>query len=165
MTPAQDTAIGTTGTAPIVVAAVAGMIFGAGLFISGMVDANKVLNFLDIAAIESGGWDPSLAFVMGAGLFVSVIGQWMSKGRAAPRRAPLFHHPARVRIDGPLVGGAAVFGVGWGLSGICPGPALANLALVPTQILAFVVAMGAGSYLGYRVLSGRPLWTSKDLMP
>jgi uncharacterized protein len=125
----------------------AGLLFGAGLAISGMHDPAKVLGFLDIAAIVSGGWDPSLAFVMAGGLAVTLPAFWYARRRAAPVAAPAFQAPTATAIDRRLMLGAAVFGVGWGLVGFCPGPALAALAFGATGTILFVLAMMAGMLL------------------
>jgi len=125
----------------------AGLLFGAGLAISGMHDPAKVLGFLDIAAIVSGGWDPSLAFVMAGGLAVTLPAFWYARRRAAPVAAPAFQAPTATAIDRRLMLGAAVFGVGWGLVGYCPGPALAALAFGATGTILFVLAMMAGMLL------------------
>jgi len=120
-----------------------GLIFGAGLLISGMVQPTKVLGFLDIL----GAWDPSLAVVMAAALAVSVPGFMLVNQRAQPWLAGQFSWPTRTEIDLPLVTGAALFGVGWGLVGLCPGPALESLATLSPGVIVFVVAMAAGMAL------------------
>jgi uncharacterized protein len=122
---------------------VCGLVFGAGLLISGMVQPTKVLGFLDIF----GAWDPSLAVVMAAALVVSVPGFMLANGRARPLLATKNFWPARRDIDRPLVVGAALFGVGWGLVGLCPGPALESLATLSPGILVFVAAMAGGMAL------------------
>jgi uncharacterized membrane protein YedE/YeeE len=122
---------------------VCGLIFGAGLLISGMVQPAKVLGFLDIF----GAWDPSLAVVMAAALAVSVPGFMLANQRPRPWLARQFFWPAKSEIDLPLVAGAALFGVGWGLVGLCPGPALESLATLSPGVIAFVVAMAAGMAL------------------
>jgi hypothetical protein len=136
-------------------AAVCGLLFGAGLYVSQMVDPLKVLRFLDFGAIPSGGWDPSLAFVMGGGLVVMFIAVRLVRGRAAPLFDREFHGPDYNRIDTPLIAGAALFGIGWGMCGICPGPAIALIAFLPDNLWIFLVAMLAGSYLGSFVMRGR----------
>src|SRR5580765_7352601 len=109
----------------IVAPLICGLIFGAGLLISGMVQPTKVLGFLDIF----GGWDPSLAVVMAAALAVSVPGFVLVNGRSRPLLATgSFFWPTKRDIDSPLIVGAALFGIGWGLVGLCPGPALESLA-------------------------------------
>jgi len=130
-----------------------GFIFGCGLFISGMMRPDKVLGFLDVFAIPSGKWDPSLAVVMAAALAVTGLGYALAR-----RRAPLFESqnqwPTQTVIDRPLVVGSALFGIGWGLVGLCPGPAIENLATLSWPVLVFVVAMAAGM-VAYRLWEGR----------
>jgi uncharacterized membrane protein YedE/YeeE len=116
---------------------VAGGLFGAGLLISQMTNPDKVLSFLDIF----GDWDPSLAFVMGAALLVTLIGYRFVLRRSAPLFEGQFRLPTRTDIDGRLIGGAALFGAGWGLAGLCPGPAMASLSFGGLSVLVFVIAM------------------------
>jgi hypothetical protein len=125
-----------------------GLIFGAGLLISGMTQPEKVLGFLDIF----GEWDATLAFVMAGAVAVAAIGFTLARRRAAPILAPKYFWPERNDIDAPLVIGAILFGIGWGLVGICPGPALVNLAGLSQPILVFVAAMALGmlAYERYR---------------
>jgi uncharacterized protein len=130
------------------VAAASGLLFGAGLYISQMVDPLKVLRFLDVTAIPTGGWDPSLAFVIVPAIVVMFIAVRLSGGMARPVFNGKFHLPDFTRVDAPLVVGAALFGVGWGMSGICPGPAIALLAFVPQNLIVFLIAMFAGSFAG-----------------
>jgi hypothetical protein len=125
----------------------AGLLFGAGLAVSGMHDPAKVLGFLDIAAIASGGWDPSLAFVMAGGLAVTLPAFWYARHRRAPVAAPAFQTPTATAIDKRLMLGALLFGAGWGLVGYCPGPALAALAFGATGTIVFVLAMIVGMTL------------------
>lgn len=129
-------------------AALSGLLFGAGLYVSQMVDPLKVLRFLDFTAIPSGGWDPSLAFVIVPAILVMFIAVRMGRRRSAPLFDREFHEPEYKRIDTRLVGGAALFGVGWGMSGICPGPAIALIAFPPDGIWLFLAALIAGSYAG-----------------
>ena len=117
-----------------------GLVFGAGLLISGMLQPAKVLAFLDIF----GAWDPSLAVVMAAALAVSVPGFWLADRSARPWFAGQYFRPGKSGVDLPLVTGAALFGIGWGLVGLCPGPALESLATLSPGIIVFVVAMAAG---------------------
>jgi uncharacterized membrane protein YedE/YeeE len=119
---------------------VCGLVFGAGLLISGMVQTTKVLGFLDIF----GDWDPSLAVVMGAALAVSTPGFFLVRRRARPLFAAQNIWPTKMSIDRPLVVGSALFGIGWGLVGLCPGPALENLATLSPTVIVFVLAMAAG---------------------
>jgi uncharacterized protein len=121
-------------------ALLSGLIFGAGLVISGMTQPAKVLGFLDIFGV----WDPTLAFVMGGALAVALPGFWLARGRERPLLAKQFRWPTRKDIDAPLVVGAVLFGIGWGLVGLCPGPAITNLATFMPQIFLFVVAMAVG---------------------
>jgi uncharacterized membrane protein YedE/YeeE len=128
----------------LLVALISGAIFGSGLYVSQMVDPMKVLRFLDFTAIAQGGWDPSLALVMGSALAVMFVAVRLGNGTVFPL-FDRYHLPTLSAIDARLVGGSALFGVGWGMSGLCPGPALAALALMPENIIVFVVAMVAGS--------------------
>lgn len=120
-----------------------GLVFGAGLMISGMAQPAKVLNFLDIA----GSWDASLLFVMAAALAVSSLGYVLARRRAQPLFAAQSLWPASSVIDPALIYGAVVFGVGWGLVGLCPGPALVGLATLSPPLIVFVLAMLAGMAL------------------
>jgi uncharacterized protein len=124
----------------IIASLLCGLIFGAGLLISGMVQPTKVLGFLDIF----GAWDPSLAVVMAAALAVAVPGFRLADRGARPWFAGEYFRPGKSGIDLPLVAGAAMFGVGWGLVGLCPGPALEGLATLSPGVIVFVVAMAAG---------------------
>jgi uncharacterized membrane protein YedE/YeeE len=118
----------------------AGLIFGGGLCLSGMIQQSKVLGFLDLA----GRWDPSLAFVMAGAIAVGVVAFWIAGKRTATLLGNAFDVPTRRDIDWRLVTGSLIFGVGWGLAGICPGPAIALLAFGSSQAVIFVVAMLAG---------------------
>ena len=119
---------------------VAGSLFGLGLTVSRMIDPVKVLGFLDV----TGDWDPSLALVMAGALTVMTVAYRLVARRAAPLFADSFHLPTRRDIDGRIVGGAVLFGVGWGLVGLCPGPAISGLALGRYEVALFVPAMLAG---------------------
>jgi uncharacterized protein len=123
---------------------ICGFVFGWGLFISGMIRPDKVLGFLDVFAIPSGNWDPSLAVVMAAALVVTGIGYALSR-----QRVPVFESqnqwPTQSAIDRPLVVGSILFGIGWGLVGLCPGPAIANLASLSPGVVVFIVAMAVGT--------------------
>lgn len=119
----------------------AGVLFGLGMVISGMTDPNKVIGFLDIA----GNWDPSLMFVMGGALAVFMPGYFLLvKKQAKPLNAEKFCLATQKSMDRRLLAGAATFGIGWGLVGICPGPAVASLSLGNLQIVIFFVAMMVG---------------------
>ena len=127
----------------IVHAVIAGALFGLGLAVSGMTHPDKVLNFLDVA----GQWDPSLALVMGAALAVAVPGfAWLRRRGCTIAGQPL-PAPPEATIDRRLIVGSALFGVGWGLAGICPGPALALLALDGVSAVIFFAALVAGMAL------------------
>ncbi len=124
-------------------AGAAGLVFGIGLWVSGMADPRKVIGFLDV----TGAWDASLAFVMGGAVVATLAGFRIVKQRAKPLFDERFHLPTRKDIDLPLVAGAAVFGMGWGIAGYCPGPALTALATLSAEALVFVAAMVAGGLL------------------
>ena len=124
-------------------ALVAGLLFGTGLALSGMLDPVRVLGFLDVA----GAWDPSLAFVLGGAVSVSAVGTVLARRMKTPVLACSFDVPTDRRIDVRLVVGSALFGIGWGLGGFCPGPAIAALSLLVPKALAFVAAMLAGMWL------------------
>lgn len=119
---------------------IAGALFGAGVTLSGMVNPMKVLNFMDLFGI----FDPTLIFVMGAGLLITLIGYQLVFKRAKPLFDTQFFLPDTNLIDARLVGGAALFGLGWGLSGFCPGPAIASLVFGHMESFIFVAAMAAG---------------------
>jgi uncharacterized protein len=122
---------------------IAGILFGAGLAVSGMIDPARVRGFLDLF----GDWDPTLAFVMG-GAVVPMALAWRNKARMqSPWLASEFDLPETQLIDRKLAAGAVLFGVGWGISGLCPGPALADLAIAPMPAMIFVTAMIAGMAL------------------
>ena len=125
---------------PLIFSLLAGVIFGAGLTLSDMVNPARVTNFLDVA----GSWDPTLIFVMAGGLAVTTLGYKFIFRRSSPVVDEQFHLPTQRQIDLPLIGGAALFGVGWGLAGICPGPALTDLVTLEPKVLVFVVAMLVG---------------------
>jgi uncharacterized membrane protein YedE/YeeE len=136
-------------------AALSGALFGVGLYISQMVDPQKVLRFLDFTAIPSGSWDPSLAFVMGGGLLVMIAAAQYGRRIGKPLFDTAFHEPEFNRIDLPLVAGSALFGIGWGMSGICPGPAISLIAFLPNHLWVFLIAMFVGSWAG-NLLMRRP---------
>ena len=124
-----------------------GLVFGVGLVVSGMSDPAKVLNFLDLF----GTWDPSLAFVMGGAVIVAFVGYRIVLKQPKPVAAKRFHLPTRSDIDGRILAGPAIFGIGWGLGGFCPGPALTALGLAAPGTLVFVPAMLAGMWAARRL--------------
>jgi uncharacterized membrane protein YedE/YeeE len=124
-------------------ALIAGALFGVGLVVSQMIDPGKVLAFLDIA----GRWDPSLVLVMAGALMVAIPGFRLARRQDAPVLGGRFDRPTRQTIDRRLVTGAAIFGIGWGLVGFCPGPAIAALAFGRLEAVIFVLAMVAGAWV------------------
>ena len=134
-----------------VVAVFSGALFGLGLVVSGMMNPAKVIGFLDLA----GEWDPTLAFVMGGALLVAIPAFRLILGRQRPILARDFALPTKSTLDARLLGGAALFGVGWGLAGFCPGPAVAALVTGLAPVFAFVAAMVAGMAL-YAWIFERP---------
>ena len=119
-----------------------GVIFGTGIVVSGMANPAKVINFFDIA----GTWDPSLAFVMGGALIVTAVGYRMVFGRARPLFEGRFVLPTARNLDARLIGGSAVFGVGWGIAGFCPGGALPALGTGRLEVILFVAALLGGIF-------------------
>jgi uncharacterized membrane protein YedE/YeeE len=119
---------------------VSGTLFGAGLTISGMTDPARVRGFLDVF----GAWDPTLVFVMGGAVLVMAVAWRIRNRMGAPIFAERFSLPDRNDLDGRLIAGSILFGIGWGIAGLCPGPAIASLALSPLSVLPFVLAMLAG---------------------
>lgn len=128
-----------------------GLIFGIGLLISGMTQPEKILGFLDLF----GRWDPSLAFVMGGALAVAAPGFYLARKRGKSLLGDPVSLPAMQEIDPRLLGGALIFGVGWGLAGICPAPAIVNLGFLSMPAIAFAAAMLAGMAI-YSFTLGRP---------
>ena len=122
------------------VAFAAGILFALGLGIAGMTNPNKVLGFLDV----TGDWDPSLAFVMVGAIAVYHVVFRVIGGRKAPRFADRFHWPSKTDVDRPLVVGSVLFGVGWGIGGFCPGPAVVATTSLDGSVLVFFVAMTLG---------------------
>ena len=129
----------------------AGLIFGLGLLISGMANPAKVQNFLDLA----GTFDPSLIFVVAGAVMVTFAGYRLVLRRPRPVLAERFYLPTAKDIDARLIGGAALFGIGWGLSGFCPGPAIVSLPLLATGTLIFVPAMLAGIAVARLLMPGK----------
>ena len=130
---------------------ISGLLFGFGLLLSGMADPAKVQNFLDLF----GTWDPSLAFVMGGAIAVTMPGFWLVIRRNRPFFNDVFHLPSRTDLDARLITGAAIFGVGWGLGGFCPGPAITALPLAAEGTLIFVATMLTGMAASKYVLQRR----------
>jgi uncharacterized membrane protein YedE/YeeE len=124
------------------VALLAGVIFGLGLALSQMIEPNKVLNFLDV----TGNWDPSLAFVMMGALAVSMVSFRFILKRPTPIFETSFHVSKQTVINKPLILGSAIFGIGWGMTGYCPGPAVASLGLFSVEGAVMVVAIYAGFF-------------------
>ncbi|MEK9644729.1 MAG: DUF6691 family protein [Alphaproteobacteria bacterium] len=124
----------------ILVCFLIGGLFGAGLAVSGMMNPAKVIGFLDLAA----DWDPTLAVVMAAALAISAAGYAVRKGRARPVLADTFQVPPAGIVDARLIAGGALFGLGWGIAGFCPGPAIAALSTGRWDVAIFVVSMVAG---------------------
>jgi uncharacterized protein len=120
-----------------------GALFGAGLAVGGMTDPARVRGFLDLFR----NWDPTLAFVMGGAVLVMAIAWRFQARMARPLFGERFALPDRSDLDGKLIAGSALFGVGWGMAGLCPGPAVASLALAPSDALSFVAAMLVGMAL------------------
>ena len=137
----------------LIFAALTGLVFGVGIALSGMMNPAKVFNFFDIA----GTWDPSLAFVMGGAVIITFIGYRLVWRRDAPLFGGKFDMPTSNVIDARLVGGSAIFGVGWGIAGFCPGAAIPALGTGRWEVALFLVAVTAGFYLR-RLLA--PLQTS-----
>lgn len=131
----------------IVVQFAIGLLFGLGLIISGMSNPAKVLNFLDVGGIPAGTWDASLAFVMAGAVAVTFVGFKRVLRLARPSFATRFHVPVRTDIDPRIVAGPAIFGIGWGMAGFCPGPALSALGFGSAPTFIFVLAMCAGMVL------------------
>ena len=129
-------------------AGLSGALFGAGLYISQMIDPLKVLRFLDFGSIPNGNWDPSLAFVIVAAIGVMMATNIWTKPRTAPLFDKQFHLPRFDQLDFPLIIGAVLFGIGWGMSGICPGPAITLMAFMPDNLMIFLGTMFLGSYAG-----------------
>ncbi|MCX7303245.1 MAG: YeeE/YedE family protein [Hyphomicrobiales bacterium] len=132
------------------VALAAGAIFGFGLSLSGMVDPARVIGFLNVA---SGHWDPSLMFVLGGAVLVTMPGILLQRRLARPALDRVFHLPGSNVIDRRLLAGAGLFGIGWGAAGFCPGPAVSGLALGLPPVFLFVAAMAAGMSIHDRLIA------------
>jgi len=133
-----------------IVALISGVLFGLGLALSQMIDPARVLGFLDVTGV----WDPTLLFVLGGAVGVTVLAFRFVLRRPRPVFAPVFSLPAKKDIDRPLVLGSALFGIGWGIAGYCPGPGITALVLGAWNPVLFVLALAAGSFL-YNWLSQR----------
>lgn len=131
---------------------IVGLLFGIGLAVSGMMNPAKVLNFFDIA----GTWDPSLAFVMGGAVIVTFFGYRLVWRREAPLFEALFQVPTSKVIDKRLVGGSALFGIGWGIAGFCPAPAIAALGTGRWEVVLFLVSVAAGFAMSRLVRTPTP---------
>ncbi len=134
--------------ARFLVALIAGTVFGFGLALSGMIDPARVTGFLNLAG---GHWDPSLIFVLGGAVAVAIPGVALARHLTRPAFDDRFHMPGRAAVDRRLVAGSAIFGIGWGLAGFCPGPALAALSTGALPVAVFVAAMAAGMILHDRL--------------
>ena len=134
----------------IVAAFAVGLIFGVGLIVSGMFNPAKVLGFLDLA----GAWDPSLAFVMAGAIAIGMAGFAVAAKRTTSLLGPAMQLPQNRHIDARLIGGSLTFGIGWGLAGFCPGPALVALGFGQGKAVLFVIAMllGMGTFEGLEFL-------------
>ena len=138
-----------TDTLKPIMGYIAGLLFGLGLGISGMTDPARVLGFLDLF----GAWDPTLIFVLGGAVVTTFIGYRLVLRRKAPLCGNAFQLPTRQDLDARLIAGAALFGIGWGLSGYCPGPAFASIAGLTMPLAAMLVAMVAGWFLARMIPS------------
>jgi uncharacterized membrane protein YedE/YeeE len=136
---------------PKIVALLAGVLMGLGLAVSGMINPAKVLNFLDL----TGEWDPTLAIVMASALLTTMVGYRLVLSRKMPLFAAGFSLPKRRDVDVPLIAGAALFGMGWGLAGFCPGPAIAALTSLRAEPFIFVAAMAVGMVLMKHFTTGQ----------
>lgn len=130
------------------IALLSGILFGAGLALSHMIDPNKVLNFLDV----TGHWDPSLLFVMLGAVSVAMIAFRFILKRSAPLWSTSFQLPQKKSLDLQLISGAAIFGIGWGMSGYCPGPSVTGLSLFSLESVIMVLAIYLGFFVAHRLL-------------
>ena len=129
---------------PNIFSLISGVLFGFGLAISSMINPAKIVGFLDI----TGNWDPSLAFVMGGAVFVTAVTFRVILNRPAPMFANKFELPSKVNLDGKLILGAAIFGIGWAVSGLCPGPAISSIIFLDENLLIFISTLLLGSFIG-----------------
>ena len=121
-----------------------GLLFGFGLAVSSMINPAKIVGFLDI----TGNWNPSLAFVMGGAVFVTALTFRLILKRPKPIFTDIFELPSKVSLDGKLITGAAIFGIGWAMSGLCPGPAISSIGFLDEKLLIFVCTLLIGSFIG-----------------
>jgi uncharacterized membrane protein YedE/YeeE len=128
----------------VIISLLSGVIFGVGLSIAGMLNPSKVAGFLDIFGL----WDPSLAFVMAGGIAVNATGYLFFVGKGQPWFSSQYYLPKVNHIDTPLIVGSALFGIGWGMAGLCPGPVLSSLFLNSAEMFLFLAIMCAGLKLG-----------------
>lgn len=129
---------------------VSGLVFSIGLVISGMINPKKVIGFLDIF----GQWDYSLAFVMGGAVVFNLVSFKLLKKKSSPLFAKEFNLPTAVKIDRSLIIGSALFGVGWGIAGICPGPGIVNIVTLEPKVLVFILSMIVGM-IGFKMAQRR----------
>ena len=129
---------------PNIFSLISGVLFGFGLAISNMINPAKIVGFLDI----TGNWDPSLAFVMGGAVFVTAVTFRVILNRPAPMFANKFELPSKVDLDGKLIFGAAIFGIGWAVAGLCPGPAISSIIFLDENLLIFISTLLLGSFIG-----------------
>ena len=144
----------------LLISLVLGLVFGVGLYVSGMTQPSKVLGFLDIL----GDWDPSLALVMAGAIAVGLVAFSFARRRARTFLGDELRLPRIAEIDAPLVVGSLIFGIGWGLSGICPGPGIVDVGFLDSRALVFVVSMAAGMWIERRIADalGAKSLVSKD---
>ncbi len=128
---------------------ISGLLFGLGLAISNMINPAKIVGFLDV----TGDWDPSLAFVMGGAVCVTALTFRSILKRSAPIFGNSFHLPSKVDLDTKLIVGSGIFGIGWAVSGLCPGPAIASISFLDEKLLIFVIALLTGSLIGKIIAS------------
>ena len=129
---------------PNIFSLLSGVLFGFGLAISSMINPAKIVGFLDI----TGNWDPSLAFVMGGAVFVTAVTFRIILNRPTPMFANKFELPSKVDLDGKLIFGAAIFGIGWAVSGLCQGPAISSIIFLDENLLIFICTLLLGSFVG-----------------
>jgi uncharacterized membrane protein YedE/YeeE len=141
---------------PLLAQFLLGLLFGTGLIVAGMSDPAKVLNFLDLGGVATGAWDPSLALVLLSATAVTFVGYRLVLRRPRPVFDARFHLPHKTAIEAPVIVGPAIFGVGWGLVGLCPGSAFTALGTGRPEVLLFVTAMLLGM-VGARLLALRSI--------